>query len=1065
MLAAAMEAWKAGYTGPSFFDCYHVPWLHQTRLTHAAYCRQLEVQGWTLRKACAADRAAYLGECARQVNTGKDREAAAAVRRLLNHKRKKPFAPNVLPGLLQKDGSACTTPAQIAQRWVEHFGELEAGVVTAPQSVLEACETSQLSEWPLPEGLLDMPSESSLARIIATADARKAPGADGIPAEAGRAHPALMAEKLYPLLLKLCLCGAEAVGLKGGALVHLYKGRGPHNHCTSHRGVLLLSTLSKYFHRALRPSISRHFLHNSLPLHLGGKPNVPVSYAAHLIRGYLRWKARTGCTACVLFADISAAFYAAVRQLAVPVDAPSFEVVCRGLQLQPGDLEELRSNMAEPCALASEGASPWLQAIAAQVHTATWMTINGAVNEPMLTHRGTRPGASWADVTFATVLRRVLQRRDDTRTRCVTPMVPWDKSYNIFECGEPCGQVALTDAVWADDISGCFDFPGPQEAAVGIANESGLLADAFAAFGMNINFAPTKTAALMAIRGAGAAQVKAGLYAHASIPVLRENGPAGALPLVSSYRQVGVLHQPDGSIRGELKQRIGDAWTSYRQGRKKIYRNRDVNVSVKFALLRSLVFSRLFYGAGSWPSLRIGEAKMLQAAVLSMLKQISGNRRGADQRLYLCEICAAAGAAAPIIMLQAERLRYLCQLVRTGPDALWALIKQDPSACEPLRSGLRWLCSRVECSQEMGSPDVHWQAWEHLMRARPKAFKAMIRRGVELDVQRQRGLASLCTLHKHLAALQGCVLRQAEPCGLADLTEACPLCKVAFVSRTAWACHASKVHGYRCQATALAHGRTCYSCGKTYANQARLRRHLLAVPACVSQWGKFVPAGDAPTLHLQCPPVMCPGTFCDTYSRRTEQTCDALARGLRALDSSCSNDGELLGFVTSFIAPLPILRQTVTEWKDSINRDDPRYDAAESVSLVLIPSCVADRVQLPKHATPPLLADAPSWKPLLGIPMVLSGTSFTVRVPDPPTLGFVYPFVGEASCAKARKVVDWVAAAASTIGEAVAHCAERPVTILMSECASKVLGPPAKWLEELGFQHDGSTFCSPNKFH
>ena len=44
------------------------------------------------------------------------------------------------------------------------------------------------------------------------------------------------------MLLKMCLCGQEAGGLKGGALIHIYKGRGGHSLCTSHRGIMLLST-------------------------------------------------------------------------------------------------------------------------------------------------------------------------------------------------------------------------------------------------------------------------------------------------------------------------------------------------------------------------------------------------------------------------------------------------------------------------------------------------------------------------------------------------------------------------------------------------------------------------------------------------------------------------------------------------------------------------------------------------------------------------------------------------------------------------------------------------------
>ena len=118
MMAAAFAAWTVGTEGPSCKHCYDIPWLHQTRLTHATYCHQLAAQGSALRKASAEDRAAYLGDCARKVNAGQDREAVAfAVRRLLNYRHRKPIAPDVLTGLLRKDGSACASPDQIAARW------------------------------------------------------------------------------------------------------------------------------------------------------------------------------------------------------------------------------------------------------------------------------------------------------------------------------------------------------------------------------------------------------------------------------------------------------------------------------------------------------------------------------------------------------------------------------------------------------------------------------------------------------------------------------------------------------------------------------------------------------------------------------------------------------------------------------------------------------------------------------------------------------------------------------------------------------------------------------------
>ena len=268
--------------------------------------QELDLRGAQLRAACVTDRAGYLADCAAQVAAGRDREAALAVRRLLGHKRKKPFMPDVLPSLLKKDGTVCATQQEVAARWQEHFGDLEAGVVSTAEQVVGTCLDLSDGLWPLPSDLLEMPSEAALARAIATAARHKTPGADGIPAEAGRCHPAILAERLYPLLMNIACAARRLPDSKA----------------------VPSSTYTKV--------VGRHFLQHSLPLHLGGKPGVPVSFAAHIVRGYLRWRSRVGATACVLFADISAAFYAAVRQLAAPVATDSLDRIFAGLQLHPG---------------------------------------------------------------------------------------------------------------------------------------------------------------------------------------------------------------------------------------------------------------------------------------------------------------------------------------------------------------------------------------------------------------------------------------------------------------------------------------------------------------------------------------------------------------------------------------------------------------------------------------------------------------------------------------------------------------------------------------------------------
>ena len=155
-LAAAFEAWKGAGCGPSFLERYFCRWFHRTQLACAAMGFRLTKLGSLLRKACSADRAAYLHACAQQVDAGKDKEAAEAVQQLLGHKRRKPFTPDALPALLTRSGEVCNTPHAMAQRWREHYGDLEAGLSATPQQLLAACSQLAQEHWPL----LEIPSET-----------------------------------------------------------------------------------------------------------------------------------------------------------------------------------------------------------------------------------------------------------------------------------------------------------------------------------------------------------------------------------------------------------------------------------------------------------------------------------------------------------------------------------------------------------------------------------------------------------------------------------------------------------------------------------------------------------------------------------------------------------------------------------------------------------------------------------------------------------------------------------------------------------------------------------------
>ena len=193
---AAWESWRS-HGAVSFLQRFDVPWVHMAWKSSAQQGHAMQLAARQLRAACGEDRAKYLERLAVEASSGNSRDAFAAVRRLLGQKRRKPFAPEVLPSLRDLDGNMCASADAIATRWRQHFSTLEAGVDSSVEDILAVAIEEGQAEWALPDSVDLMPSARDLARALAKAPTRKAVGPDGIPNGVGRAQPFLMAHRLF----------------------------------------------------------------------------------------------------------------------------------------------------------------------------------------------------------------------------------------------------------------------------------------------------------------------------------------------------------------------------------------------------------------------------------------------------------------------------------------------------------------------------------------------------------------------------------------------------------------------------------------------------------------------------------------------------------------------------------------------------------------------------------------------------------------------------------------------------------------------------------------------------
>ena len=1057
LLAAAFRAWST--RGVDDFESALVsPWALEASFQGHRHRDALRGLSKQLKHACRTDRARYLSSLADEVQANTP-GSYQALNRLLSLKQKKPFTPEVLPEVLDADGQVCETPAEATQRWRTYFGDMESGVQKDAEGVHQVAAARHGLAWPSPDDITEVPGPAELCKAMAHTQLHKASGPDGIPGEAFKALPAALTSLVLPLVLKLGLLGEEGAGLKGALLTWLYKFKGARNLCTSYRAIMLLPTLTKVIHRSFRPRLYEHVVTHAPPLLLGGRKGASAVFGSHLTRAFAQWCSEHKQPACILYADVASAYYNSVRDLtAQRVDVDGCPVDSLAAAQLPADAN-VADTRASGSAFRARGASPWLESLAAEMHRGSWFALRGD-HVPVVTHRGSRPGSSLADIMYSAGVGRITAKRDSLRAADPNaghvPRIPWDGRRDISSTEPPTQWISLSDVIWADDLAACFLLSDSARAAHQVGLEASFLDEAFGSHGYLLTYGTSKTAAMVLLGGRGSKAAKRTLFSRAgAITVLREHHQAASLPLVAQYKHLGVI--VGASFLTELRARCASAWAAFRQGRVRAYRCRRISVARRGALLRAMVLPRLLFGAGAWPSLRQGERALFHRTLVSMYRQTLCIPRNEDQHITGATMCALLHLPDPVTVLRVERLRYLRQLVQAAPDALWALVRSSPSFLATTRDAMEWLYRRLSATIPLGDPAHDWPAWAEVMCRTPGRFRGWIKRAAALEVLRLTAHAAMQACHRFLSHF--CSSEDAAFCPERRRpTEACIPCRKAFADRVSWACHASKLHGYRTRATETTRGSQqawCRGCGKIFANANRMKRHVFVTPACQVAWGSFVPDEGASLspLHPSAPPLRLPGRFVpvDLPADTEEPNChpglvDAL------LELTGDDESTAWEVVAGFVAPLEHLRCSVRAWRAHARAQPFASEVATNLLLLLDPELCCDSFpqSRPKPAVVDFLAPFPPLRGLV-LPVAQVGTLTFWDIDSPPLPSFVSPFDGSAPLAAASRHVAWLEATTDVVLQAVQMSLSHPVCIRAPPAALRCLEPLTSWLRDGGF--------------
>ena len=939
LVRCAFLAWRSGRP---FLSLFQGAWLWQLETRFGLSCMLLRRYGLLLRKGCREDRNRMYADLAAEISQSSAASMHSVVKRVLRPKKFRKPGNDPLPTLFRADGSQCLTTDDITKTWREHFRVLEGGLQTTPDELLQECRSRHAAfEGSDRIDAGDIPSWTDLEAALRHTSGRKAAGPDLIPPILCKLFSPQLTEVLWPLLLKTICYSAEAAGLKGGVLHHICKPqpKAPHT-CDAHRGILVQSAVTKAFHRSLRGLVVKHWQGKALPIQLGGRAGCSATFGGLCSRAVLAFARRQGLSASLIFVDLSSAYYAVIRETLMGAGLSSRPIheTAEALGLSCEDLRELKHLVEAEAILDQQQAPLLLQELTRELHQHTWFILSRD-SQMISTFRGTRPGSTLADVLFNLLFGQALKRRRSKALQAAIPVVPWNGDRSPFP-SEAAGEVkpqAISDILYADDLCTPVVCKDAQHLRGTVSAVAADTFDILTPHALRVNLGPTKTAAIMAHAGRGSREARREVFGalKGRTPIWTESKGLLWLDLVARYRHLGSMITHDGSLLAEVRHRVSLARVAFRDGRRRLFACKDIQISRRAVLFRSHVLSTLLVGVGGWPLLSAGAWTVFSGGVIGLYRQLLGLRADGKWDYTTPQILAMTGLPSPRSLLSAERLRFVSQLARNAPDELWALIGWFDGFQAALIDAGTWLLDAVSGTCELGPIRDDWPKWRQIMCEQPGRWKGLIKRAECWHGLRDQLHADVDGAARSAWEADASRTRS----DLAGLVHGCLVCGLAFASRQQWGAHAQRVHGYRNAATRLALGRCCSACGSVYATQARLRCHLLASVQCrqALENGAVVARAtvsdaDPAAGHLQMPVIR--GWGRADLPAATQELCLPLQQALVA--EAPSSDQAIYDLVVSHIAPLPVLRRTLSLWHEGLLCPTTR-DAAADVLLVLTP--------------------------------------------------------------------------------------------------------------------------------
>ncbi|CAE7734509.1 unnamed protein product [Symbiodinium sp. CCMP2592] len=722
-------------------------------------------------------------------------------------------APQLLRGLTTPAGVA-HTDSEILQVLGQHFAGPERATQQSGPQLLQHFDRTLPVQGTL--DLSDMPGIADIASGVLALKPHKASGMSGLPAEAFKAAPLLAARALFPVMAKMIVRSRAPLQFSGGLACAIPKSKLQASKPTGWRSILLLEPSGKAIQKALRQKLVGFLDAGRAKGQYGGLPHKKLAQPSLLVRSHFVSLVSAHATGGAVFIDSKAAYYSVVRDALLASRGRESDAMlwCRAKALFPrhADRQHFVRSIRQGDLLAAFQLPEYLvRYLEAQLGT-TWYVMETPSSTAYVAGSGTAPGSPVADLFFSFVYARFLHHVEEvllSEGHCVR-----------LQAEDPLDSVAPT---WADDTALLVGPVRPCQLVSTLTRVATLLSDGLAQIGLEANFCPGKSEAVVHIAGHGSAAVRRQLLCQEEpgISFALPDGTDGLLRVVPTYTHLGTVIAHNGAEGPNLQHRAALLRQLFNPLRSRLLYNRWLTREEKVRLISERALPRFLYGAGYWAPRTAAEVEMTLEPVRATYRQSFRPVTGISSAGFSnTEVAAALGLPTAEELLHHARAVALLDTCETASaDVLTALTRDG------VWLTLAWESFKVVLSERLPLA---------LCTTAPPALRDL----PNLLHGGATGARSVCKRFlKNQAATRSeplLVARDVASLEMPTITATthevlrfrCDQCGAAFLNAQRLAVHRARAHKQRAIGSSIAWGTRCERCCLEFWDISRLAKHL-----------------------------------------------------------------------------------------------------------------------------------------------------------------------------------------------------------------------------------------------